>query len=219
MIKAFIFDMDGTLADTEPQHYRAWRATLLNNGAEEFSFEKFLTYVGTSNETVATDHIRKTGILKSVQELVREKQVHYLEMIPEIQLFAGARQVLETYTGRVTFAVASSSHHRELTEILRSNKILDYFSSVIGGDMVTHRKPDPEIYLKTLQAIGVPAGSCLAFEDSTHGVNAAKNAKIYGIAIPNEFTRNHDFSRADRVITSFHDVNDELLKSVVEGGS
>jgi len=218
MITAFIFDMDGTLADTEPQHYRAWRETLLNNGAEEFSFEKFLTYVGTSNETVATDHIRNTGIRKTVQELVREKQVKYLEMIPEIQLFAGARQVLETYAGRVTFAVASSSHHRELTEILRSNKILDYFSSVIGGDMVTHRKPDPEIYLKTLEAIGVPANACLAFEDSTHGVNAAKNAKIYGIAIPNEFTRNHDFSRADRVITSFHDVNDELLQSVVEGG-
>ena len=219
MIKAFIFDMDGTLADTEPQHYRAWREILLKNGAGEFSFETFLTYVGTSNEKVAGDHIENTGIRKSVEQLIREKQELYLEMIPEIQLFAGAKQVIETYADRMTFAVASSSHHRELTEILRSNGIFDFFSSVIGGDMVNRRKPDPEIYLRTVDAIGVSAGSCLAFEDSTHGVNAAKNAEVYGIAIPNEFTRNHDFSRADRIITSFHDVNDELLQSLTEGNS
>lgn len=219
MIKALIFDMDGTLADTEPQHYRAWRETLLNNGAEEFSFETFLSYVGTSNETVAGDHIKRTGINKSIEELVREKQALYLQMIPEIQLFAGVREVIAAYADRMTLAVASSSHHRELTEILSSNGILDYFSSVIGGDMVTRRKPDPEIYLKTLEAIGVPAESCLAFEDTAHGVNAAKNARVYGVAIPNEFTRNHDFSRADRILVSFHEVNDKLLHSVMADGS
>lgn len=217
MIKAFIFDMDGTLADTEPLHYRAWRQTLLNNGADEFSFEKFITYVGTSNETVAGEHIKSTGIDKSVEEIVREKQALYMEMIPEVQLFSGVRQVLERYAGRMTMAVASSSHQLELSEILRVNDIHNYFSSVIGGDMVSRRKPDPEIYLKTQETLGVPAGSCLAFEDSTHGVNAAKNARMYSIAIPNEFTRNHDFSRADRIIDSFYDVDDELLKSVMEG--
>lgn len=217
MIKAFIFDMDGTLADTEPLHYRAWRQTLLNNGADEFSFEKFITYVGTSNETVAGEHIMSTGIGKSVEEIVREKQALYMEMIPEVQLFSGVRQVLERYAGRMTMAVASSSHQLELSEILRVNDIHNYFSSVIGGDMVSRRKPDPEIYLKTQETLGVPAGSCLAFEDSTHGVNAAKNARMYSIAIPNEFTRNHDFSRADRIIDSFYDVDDELLKSVMEG--
>lgn len=216
MIKALIFDLDGTLVNTELLHYQAWQKILLQNGVAEFTTERFLDYVGTSNEKVAVDYIFAHGIEKSVEELVLEKQAVYMKLIPEIELCAGVRQILEQYRGTLQLAVASSSHKREIVAILESHGVADYFSEVIGGDMVTKKKPDPEIYLKVQSLLGVSVAECLAFEDSGHGLNAAKSAGMYGVAIPNRFTRDHDFSRADRVIDSLAEVNDDLLLQLLE---
>lgn len=183
----------------------------MHNGVSEFSFHTFLAFVGTSNEKVAGDYIRDHRIGKNVGELVLEKQAIYMGLLPEIELCRGARQVLATYQGRITMAVASSSHTKEVLAILKAHNLLDYFSTVIGGDMVKNKKPDPEIYIKASKILGVPAASCIAFEDSSHGLNAAKSAQMYGVAVPNEFTRNHDFSRADKVIDSLAEVDDLLL--------
>jgi HAD superfamily hydrolase (TIGR01509 family) len=217
MIKALIFDLDGTLVNTEMLHYRAWKKTLLKNGVRHFSFETFLHYVGTSNEKVATDYIAGDGIKKSVVELIREKQSIYIDLIPEIRLCEGVHEILARNQGKRVMAVASSSHQREVVEILEVQGIAEYFAEVIGGDMVENKKPDPEIYLKTQAALDVSPDQCLAFEDSSHGLNAAKNAGMFGIAIPNEFTRNHDFSRADYVLESFAEVTDDLLGALLRG--
>lgn len=215
MIKALIFDLDGTLANTEMLHYRAWKETLLKNGVTQFTFETFLSYVGTSNEKVATDFINSDKITKSVAGLIGEKQAMYLEFIPEIRLCAGAREILTRYHKKKVLAVASSSHRREIMAILQVNELAEYFSEVIGGDMVEKKKPDPEIYLKVQTLLNVAPEECIAFEDSASGLIAAKNAGMYGVAIPNEFTRKHDFSRADRILDTLAEVNEELLQQLV----
>lgn len=217
MIKAFIFDLDGTLADTEMLHFQAWKKTLLQNGVINFSFETFLKFVGTSNEKVATDYIASDKINKSVSELIREKQSIYIDLIPEVRLCQGVEDILARYHGKRLMAVASSSYKREVMAILEAQGIAGYFSEVVGGDMVEKKKPDPEIYLKTLGLLDVSPEECLAFEDSSHGLNAAKNAGMLGIAIPNKFTRNHDFTRADCILDSFFQVNDDLLKTLLSG--
>lgn len=215
MIKALIFDLDGTLANTEMLHYRAWEETLMKNGVVQFTFETFLNYVGTSNEKVATDFINSDQIEKSVAELIREKQALYLEFIPEIRLCEGVREVLARYHSKKVLAVASSSHKREIIAILRANELIGYFSEVIGGDMVEKKKPDPEIYQKVQSLLHVAPEECIAFEDSASGLIAAKNAGMYGVAIPNEFTRNHNFDRADHIIDTLAEVNDELLQQIM----
>ncbi len=217
MIKALIFDLDGTLVNTEILHYRAWKKTLVINGVPDFPFETFLNYVGTSNEKISTDYIASDGIKKSIVELIREKQSIYMELIPEIRLCKGVHEILARNRGKRVMAVASSSHQKEVEEILEVQGIAEYFKEVIGGDMVEKKKPNPEIYLKTQAALDVSPVQCLAFEDSSHGLNAAKNAGMYGIAIPNEFTRNHDFSRADYVLDSFAEVSDDLLGAMLSG--
>jgi HAD superfamily hydrolase (TIGR01509 family) len=214
MIKALIFDLDGTLVNTEPMHYRAWKQTLLNNGITQFSFETFMRFVGTSNETVARDYIESDNIRKSEIELVLEKQAFYLELIPEIELLPGVLEILAHYYGSLRLAVASSSHKREIMAILEIHKLDSYFDLVIGGDMVKRRKPDPEIFLKVQQSLGVESCECIAFEDSEHGLNSAKNAAMYGVAIPNEFTRNHDFSRADLILTSLGELTDDKISAL-----
>jgi len=215
MIKALIFDLDGTLVNTEPMHYRAWKQTLVNNGVTHFTFETFMRFVGTSNETVARDYIKSDNIKKSEIDLVLEKQDFYLDLIPEIQLLPGVLEILTQYHSSMRLAVASSSHKREITAILKTLKLDSYFEMVIGGDMVKKRKPNPEIFLKVQQSLRVAPEECIAFEDSEHGLNSAKNAAMYGVAIPNEFTRNHNFSRADLILTSLEEFNDDIITTLL----
>lgn len=215
MIKGLIFDLDGTLANTERLHYKAWKKTLLNNGLSEFTFSTFLKYVGTSNEKVASDYAGTRRVDKSALDLVLEKQAIYMELIPEVELCVGVPEILSRFENEMVMAVASSSHLLEVMAILEIHGLAGFFSQVIGGDMVKRKKPDPEIYLQTQSLLKVSGKECVAFEDSGHGLNAAKNAGMYGIAIPNEFTREHDFSRADQVIRSFSEVNPEMLLRMI----
>jgi len=214
MIQALIFDLDGTLANTEMLHFKAWREALLRNGVREFSLEDFLRYVGTSNEKVADDYIQSDGITKSQKELITEKQALYMDLIPEVELCTGTREILERFHGKMSLAVASSSHEKEIRAILEIHELISYFPVILGGDMVQKRKPDPEIYLKAQDLLGKSAAECVAFEDSGPGMNAAKNAGMVAIAVPNEFTREHDFTRADSIVTSFDAVDSALLEGL-----
>jgi len=214
MIKALIFDLDGTLVDSETLHYRAWEKALVQNGVPSFSFEEFLRFIGTSNEKVAADNIESHNIPKSITELVLEKQSIYMTLLPEIELCPGVEEMLDRFHGKMEMAVASSSHKKEIMAILDMNNLLEYFSYVIGGDMVREKKPDPEIYLRAQSFLQFHPGECVAFEDSTHGLNAAKNAGMYGVAIPNMFTKNNNFDRADCVVTSFNEVDVNLLNNL-----
>lgn len=214
MIQALIFDLDGTLVNTEMLHFRAWREALLQNGVGEFSLEDFLRYVGTSNEKVANDYIQSDGINKSQKELIKQKQTLYMDLIPDVELCPGAREILERFNGEMSLAVASSSHEKEIRAILEIHDLISYFPVILGGDMVQKRKPDPEIYLKAQALLGKSPDECTAFEDSCPGLNAAKNAGMKAIAVPNEFTKEHDFNRADSVVESLNDVNSALLQGL-----
>jgi len=215
MIKALIFDLDGTLANTEIQHYEAWEKALMNNGVDQLPLETFMDYVGTSNEKIAGDYIESDNISKNIAELVREKQIIYLDLIPEIELFPGTRKIIDRYHTTCRLAIASSSHKKEIMILLKSQELESYFDVVIGGDMVKHKKPDPEIYLKAQRRLGVSPQECIAFEDSEHGLNSAKNAGLYGVAIPNKFTQNHNFSRADLILTSLAEMNNEMITTLL----
>ncbi len=213
MISALIFDLDGTIANTEPLHYEAWRDTLLACGVSEFPFETFLNYVGTCNEKVAGDYIASHNMGKSLTEVVVAKQTRYMELIPKIKLCKGAKKTILHFSGQFKLAVASSSHEKEVREILRVHDLLEHFQAILCGDMVKNKKPNPEIYLKAAAALEINPENCMAFEDSGPGLNGAKNANMTAIAIPNEFTIDHDFSRADKIIENLTTVTGDFIHS------
>ena len=115
-------------------------------------------------------------------------------------------------------AVASSSHRKEVHAILKAHNLKDSFSHIVGGDMVANQKPDPEIYLTTSQLLGIRPHHSIAFEDSTHGLQAAKNAGMHVAVIPNEFTMAQDFSRADVVLNSLKEFNENVLQRITPNG-
>jgi HAD superfamily hydrolase (TIGR01509 family) len=180
---------------------------LLQNGVAEFTFEDFLRYVGTSNEKVANDYVVRYGIKKSQSELIGEKQDLYMALIPEVELCKGARGIVERLHTEMSLAVASSSHEKEVRSILEITGLLSFFPVVLGGDMVTRRKPDPEIYIKAQTLLGVTGDESVAFEDSGPGLTAAKRSGMKAIAVPNEFTAEHDFTGADAIVESFDAVD------------
>lgn len=214
MIRSLIFDLDGTIGDTEELHFQAWQRTLLDHGVPQFSFNDFIAYVGTSNEKVAGDYCSNYTLQVTEKELIKYKQDLYLELIPQVQLCAGAKELIELCAGHFSLAVASSSHQKEVHKILASQGLLPHFQAVLCGDMVTKRKPDPEIYLKAAQALQVAPENCMAFEDTEHGLNAAKAAGMYGVAIPTPFSKNHDFSSADICLKSLAEMNLQFIRGI-----
>ncbi len=212
MIEALIFDMDGTLVDSEPLHHQAWQQTLADHGVASFSWQQFLAYVGTSNEKVAEDFIAAASLDLEVAELVHRKQARYLQMIPQLTVLPGVRTVLQRFAERCRLAVASSSHLLELQKILETHELNHYFEVVVGGDMVVQKKPAPDIYLEACRRLGLQPGCCLAFEDSGSGVEAAKNAGLPVVAVPSAWSGGHDFTRADLVISRIDQVDSALLE-------
>lgn len=218
MIEALIFDMDGTLVDSEPVHHKAWEATLVSNGIKSFPFDDFVSYVGSSNEKLASDYIKSHSLVISVEELVLQKQVIYLDMIPAITMIPGARESLQRFCGSFKLGVASSSHRVELDKLLNSLGLGECFDQVVGGDMVENKKPDPDIYLKTIEMMGLKPSQCVAFEDSEAGVHAAKNAGLYTIAVPTSLSVHHDFDRADVIVERIDMVDAQLFTTLATEG-
>jgi HAD superfamily hydrolase (TIGR01509 family) len=214
-IEALVFDMDGTLVDSEHLHYKAWKKTLGRQNVEDFPYDEFVAYVGASNEQLAEDYIVSERIPVTVDELVGQKQLVYLEMIAGIELLPGVRKTIEQFHGTLRLAVASSSHRIELDRILNTLGLSECFEQVVGGDMVHRKKPDPEIYLKTCDLLGLKPSSCVAFEDSETGVAAARDAGMLTVAIPHGLSMHHDFGDADLVVEQMDEVAVSLLQRFV----
>ncbi len=216
-IKALIFDMDGTLVDSERLHWQAWNETLRRYGFRVPDFEDFNKYVGVSDEQMATEFSISGELGASPTELVTRKCATYLGLVPEIRLLAGVEMILDRCRDIYRMAVASSSPSEELAAILDHHGLADRFEYVVGGDMVSKKKPDPEIYLLVTDRLGLFPGECIAFEDSQSGITAAKRAGLTAVAIPHAMSMNHDFSQADAVLTSLAEVDARLLLRLAGG--
>lgn len=211
MIKALIFDMDGTLVDSETLHFEAWKETLLRHGVERFAFDDFISYVGVSNEKLAEDYIHSVSLSATIGQLVKEKQEIYLQMIPAIKPLAGVETIINRFSEDYRLAVASSSDCIEIENILKTLNLRHRFEYIVGGDMTYRKKPDPDIYLKVVNLLGLAPYECIAFEDSESGLVSAKDAGMFVVAVPNKLSEHHDFSRADLIVDCLDKVDGPTL--------
>lgn len=238
-MKALIFDCDGVLADTERDGHRvAFNKAFAEKGYQmewDVDLYKELLKVAGGKERMkhyfeqngwpeeASD---KYGLIRELHKL---KTDLYMQMVEsgELPLRPGvARLVDEAISEGVTLAVCSTSNERAvnlLVEKLLGPERKARFDLILAGDVVSKKKPDPEIYNLALRRLGLEPKECVVIEDSRNGLLAAKAANIHCFITTNGYTEDEDFTEADLVVSELGDppnvqVDLETIKNIVEDG-
>jgi beta-phosphoglucomutase-like phosphatase (HAD superfamily) len=220
MIKALIFDVDGTLADTERDGHRvafnqAFQAANLDwNWSVELygklltitgGKERILHYIETCNPTFQPP----TDLKAFIAQLHAAKTDHYCNLLAEgsIPLRTGVKRLLqEAREAGLRLAIATTTTLPNVTVLLEhtlGKESLDWFDIIGAGDIVPAKKPAPDIYLYVLEKMGWAPEECLALEDSENGLLSATQANLKTVITINDYTRNHNFEGAALVLDCF----------------
>ena len=213
MISAVIFDLDGLLADTERLHWKAYQSAFAEHGLPLDESEYAEHWVRSGKGIV--DWVQSHGLDIDPHALRLRKSAHYLTLLKSsLRPMDGALELLVALQGRLRTALASSSYRDAIDGVLSGLKIAQYFEAIVSGMDVAKVKPAPDIFLKTASDLRVEPSQCLVLEDAEKGVMAAYQAGMRCIAVPNSYTRHHDFSKATRICASLHEVDLEYLRTL-----
>jgi HAD superfamily hydrolase (TIGR01509 family) len=180
---AYIFDCDGTLADTMPTHYRAW-CRALGTHAEQFSEALFYELGGMPTARIVEILNERHSLDLPVAETVAQKEAFFLELSPEIAAIEPVVAIAKELHGRKPMAVASGGHRRIVMNTLAALGIATLFDVVITAEDYREGKPSPEPFLEAARRLGVAPASCLVFEDTATGIAAATAAGMQSILVP-----------------------------------
>jgi len=180
----YIFDCDGTLADTMPLHYRAWTRIVAELGGT-FPIELFYQLGGRPTTQILSllrdEHGLKVGDL---QNAAKRKEDYFLEMIDEVKPIEAVVQIARRWHSIKPLAVASGGFHRQIERTLDALEIRMLFSAVVCAEDYARGKPCPDAFLEAARQLNVPPEECLVFEDSPLGIEAAKSAGMQSVLVP-----------------------------------
>lgn len=186
MIEAVIFDMDGLMIDSERVTFEGYQHVLKKDNLT-MSEETYKTLLGKTVKAVYELFANDYGEQYDVDQVIKEVHQYIADRFENdgVPLKKGLLELLKYLKeNNYKTIVATSSHRSRVDLILKQAKITEYFDDSICGDEVTHGKPDPEVFLKACQKLNVSPDKALVLEDSESGINAAYNAKIKVIGIP-----------------------------------
>ncbi len=189
--RAFIFDCDGTLADTMPLHYQAWRRVFQQY---EFDLNQNLYYSlgGVPARELVPLLNARYSLAMPVEEVVHAKEIAYLDLASFAKPIRQVTAIVEEYAAHMPMAVASGGGRASVRRTLEAIGLLSQFEIIIASEDVTRGKPDPEPFLTAAARLGVEPSRCLVFEDAEPGVAAAQAAGMAWVRIPHtgsaEFT-------------------------------
>ena len=181
--QAYLFDCDGTVADSMPLHYIAWRQALAEWGCD-FSEELFYSWGGMSVAKIISTLNRERGLNMPVEEVAQRKENLYYENLPQLKAVPEVLEHIEAAYGRIPLAIVSGSTRESVTASLKALKLLDKFVTLVCAGDYAKSKPDPEPFLLAGQRLGVHAQDCLVFEDSDMGIQAATAAGMASVKVP-----------------------------------
>lgn len=216
MIKALIFDMDGVIIDSEPIQCEIAVEVLKSFGGKPTEKELY-EFIGVTNQTMWPILKERHKLRATVEEILERHQEYkkrrfFQEPVDPID---GIEDLIKRADARgVKIALATSSPKFLAEHILESAGLLPYFDAIVTADDITRSKPDPEIYLKAAQFLGIDPGFCVAVEDAELGIQSAKSAGMRVVAFLNPNSGRQDTSRADFVVSSIRDIDlDKLDKA------
>ncbi|MGP3635677.1 HAD family hydrolase [Streptomyces sp. 24-1644] len=181
-----VFDLDGTLVDSEPNYYEAGRRLLARYGVTDFSWEHHTRFIGIGTRETLTALRAEYGIEAPVDELLAGKNALYLELAgSSTEVFPEMRKLVERLHGAgVPMAVASGSSRAAIGAVLAVTGLDAYISLYVSAEEVPHGKPEPDVFLETARRMGAEPAECVVLEDAPPGAAAARAAGMRCLAIP-----------------------------------
>lgn len=224
MLEALIFDVDGTLADTERDGHRpAFNAAFAEAGLDwrwdEALYGELLEVTGGKErirffcERHAPEFLQQANVEARIRELHAAKTRHYAELCAQgIPLRPGIERLLrEASAAGLRLGIATTTTPENIAALLAPN-LLALFEKVGAGDTVPNKKPAPDIYQWVLAQLALPASACLAIEDSANGLKASRAAGLATVITRTAYTDDHDFTGALALLPDLGEVSVPLLR-------
>jgi beta-phosphoglucomutase-like phosphatase (HAD superfamily) len=181
---AFIFDCDGTLADSMPLYHRAWRRALSAHGAVfDFTWELFMSRAGMSTALTIEGLNREFGTALEAESVQRRQHAEFLTLIDEVQPIAAVVEVARRHFGTIPMSVASGGARPLVERTLELIGVKELFPVVVVAEDGPRGKPEPDIFLLAAKRMGVPPDACLVFEDGEPGLVAARRAGMKAVLV------------------------------------
>ncbi|MDA0224536.1 MAG: HAD-IA family hydrolase [Proteobacteria bacterium] len=231
MLQALIFDVDGTLADTEETHRQAFNAAFIEFELWwDWSAHRYTDLLRISGgkeriahyvETLGLGPAERARVLELVPALHRVKTRIFTELLERGQrpFRPGVKALLRSAAAAgLRLGIASTTTSANIEALLRANfpdSPRPVFDAIACGDQVRAKKPAPDIYALVLASLRLSASDCIAFEDSPNGLRAAKAANLVTVVTPTRWTEGADFSAADLVLPSLEGVDLARLTPVL----
>jgi beta-phosphoglucomutase family hydrolase len=214
-MKAFLFDLNGTMIDDMGYHIQAWHTLLTKYGSGitlEQTKEQCYGKNGELLERVFPG--RFTDEEKNKIGYAKEEQ-YQREFRPNLKLINGLDKFLAAaHKQHIKMAIGSAAITFNIDFVLDGLNIRHYFSSIVSADNVVYSKPDPETYLKNAAELGVAPEDCIVFEDAPKGVEAAQNAGMQAVVITSMHTKD-EFGAYNNIIGFIEDYTESWLQETL----
>jgi len=181
--EGYIFDCDGTLADSMPLHYKAWCEALQEHECD-FPEALFYEFGGIPTERIVELLNERHGHSMDPVETARQKEELFLKLIPQIAPIEPVVSIVNELYGTGPMAVASGGRREIVTKTLTALGILQKFDAIVGAEDTLRGKPFPDPFLLAAERLGVEPGRCLVFEDTGTGIKAAEAAGMKWVLVP-----------------------------------
>ena len=186
--EAYLFDCDGTIVDSMPLHYIAWKNALAEWNCT-FDEQLFYAWGGTPTAEIVSLLNKRQRLSMPIEGVASRKEDLYLERLSQLKAIPEVVEHIEAQYGRIPFAVVSGNTRESVSASLLSVKLLDKFDVLVCAGDYKRGKPDPESYLLAAAKLGVAPETCLVFEDADMGIQAAAAAGMASVKIPPPWER------------------------------
>jgi beta-phosphoglucomutase family hydrolase len=187
--RAYLFDCDGTIVDSMPLHYIAWKEALAEWNCE-FDEELFYSWGGRPVAEIVSALNQMNGLSMPVEAVAKRKESLYYEQLPQLKAIPEVIEHIEAQHGRIPLAVVSGSRRNSVEGSLTTLNLLDKFETIVSAEDYKNGKPAPDAFLLAASRLGVAPADCLVFEDTDLGIQAATAAGMASVRVPQPLERN-----------------------------
>ncbi|MGA2807656.1 MAG: HAD family phosphatase [Terracidiphilus sp.] len=187
--QAYLFDCDGTIVDSMPLHYIAWKAALAEWNCD-FDEALFYSWGGKPVDEIISTLNEMNGLNMPVETVAKRKENLYYDLLPRLRAIPEVVEHIEAQHGRIPFAVVSGGRRNSVVRSLTTTNLLDKFPTIVGAEDYVNSKPAPDAFLIAASKLGVAPEHCLVFEDTDLGIQAATAAGMASVRVPMPLDRN-----------------------------